>query len=618
MRVLIVSMPFAAVRPAMGPSLLVGHLRRIGVEAKVLYLNMSMARRLGAADFAYVADRAPTQALAGDWVFAEALFGSRPATDAAYVENFRQRFGRYTDDEASLETLARARAQAQPFLDVCLADVDWGAWDVIGFTSSFTQHIASLALARRIKERHPRLPIVFGGANCEDVMGLALHRNFPFVDFVCSGEADISFPRLVEALARGANPHGIPGVISRRDGRSYARTLVPERVRDLDDLPYPVFDDFFEQRAAMLPSERGRPAGILMESSRGCWWGQKHHCTFCGLNGLAMAYRSKSPERVLAEIIELADRYRAEHVEMVDNILDMGYFTSLLPEIARRRLKLQLFYETKANLGKEQLRLLRAAGVTAIQPGIESFSTGVLGLMRKGTSAVQNVQLLKWCTEIGIKAHWNLIYGFPGERPEDYAEMVSTIDSITHLEPPNGCGRIRLDRFSPNFEAAAELGLRDVRPDPSYRLMYDLPGEELADLAYYFEFDYTDGRNPDEYANGSEMAIRRWLQHHGGPGLVYADHDDRLAVWDFRPGARRSLSILDTCERLVYLHCDEHRSRRSIDRVVADSPYCGRDLDALLQGLVADRLMIHLDGRYLSLAVPLKRSGAPVEPAVVF
>ena len=60
--------------------------------------------------------------------------------------------------------------------------------------------MASLCLARLLKERFPHLRIAFGGANCETVMGEELHRQYPFIDFVVSGEADCSFPALMCAL----------------------------------------------------------------------------------------------------------------------------------------------------------------------------------------------------------------------------------------------------------------------------------------------------------------------------------------------------------------------------------------------------------------------------------
>src|SRR5262249_20771184 len=162
------------------------------------------------------------------------------------------------------------------------------------------------------------------------------------------------------------------------------------------------------------------------------WWGQRMHCTFCGLNGERMRFRSKSPTRVLSELASL----RAEHpglpIGVVDNILDMSYFHTVLPALAADGGALRLFYEVKANLRKEHVRLLRDAGVRDIQPGIESLSDGVLRLMRKGVSALQNIQLLKWCVELGVHPVWNVLWGFPGEDPAEYIRMARLVPLLTH------------------------------------------------------------------------------------------------------------------------------------------------------------------------------------------
>jgi len=596
-------MPFGAPRPAIGASLLKSELKRIGVTSRIVYLNMRFARLLGSRDYEEIAERMPTQSLAGDWVFSASLFGERPDADAAWADAFGERFTKYIGPEPALETLRRARAAAEGFLEDCLESVDWPAYDIVGFTSTFFQHVASLALAERVKERHPQVSIVFGGGNCEAEMGLQLHRSFPFVDFVCSGEADISFPALVEVLRDSSVDPDIPGVISRRDGRSHYTSLIPERVRDLDELPYPDYDDYFDQRLEIWPDDK-RSAGVLMETSRGCWWGEKHHCTFCGLNGTAMAFRSKSAERVLTEIEALSERYQPSFISMVDNILDMQYFRDVLPALRERRLTLQLFYETKANLTKEQLRLLVDAGVTTIQPGIESLSTSILRIMRKGTTAIQNVQLLKWCKELGIKAYWNLIYGFPGEDPLDYETTANIIESIQHLQPPVSLGSIRLDRFSPNYVTAQALGISNIRPDRSYGYVYALPEQQLHDLAYYFEHDYADGRDPETYVVEAHRAVRRWHEESQRRGLVFADHGEMLGIWDFRAGASQTVTILRGAERALYLYCDQYRSRSKINSFWEGLEAPHVDLDELLDRLVETRMMIELDERYLSLAIP--------------
>src|SRR5205807_8166536 len=124
---------------------------------------------------------------------------------------------------------------------------------------------------------------------------------------------------------------------------------------------------------------------LLFETSRGCWWGAKSHCTFCGLNGGAMAFRSKSSGRVMEELNYLVDKWHIDQVEAVDNILDMKYSNNVLPALALSPRPVHLFYEVKANLTRKQVQMLQRAGVRRIQPGIESLSDHVLQLMRKGT-----------------------------------------------------------------------------------------------------------------------------------------------------------------------------------------------------------------------------------------
>ncbi len=189
--------------------------------------------------------------------------------------------------------------------------------------------------------------------------------------------------------------------------------------------------------------------------------------------------------------------------------------------------------------------------------------------------------------------------------------MVPVIGAVTHLDAPQGVGAIRLDRFSPNFVSAVELGLCNVRPDRSYDQIYGLSPDELTDIAYYFEHDYVDGRTPRSYLTGVEAATDQWYIDAAGPGLVYVEHDDRLAVWDFRAAATRRLTILAGPERELYLFCDRHRSRTAVLTHAAEhglSPAAAADT---LDRWTAGRLMVSIDDRYLSVAV---RSTAAVVP----
>jgi len=601
MNVLFVVMPFGSIRPNIGVSLLKSHLARIGVVGKVLYLNMRYAHLVGATPYDAISENSLPQSLAGDWVFRSCLYRAQDSADDNYLAEFEERFSIADNPEFSRRSLEDCRAIADSFLRDCLDEVDWQSYDVVGFTSTFAQHVASLALAKLVKDHHPKVRVVFGGANCESTMGLQTHRSFPFIDFVCSGEGDRSFPQLVEALRADRPVDSIGGIIWRRHGNSCFASLTPQSETDMDTLPTPDYSDYFEQfkQFDLSPPNGG---GVPMESSRGCWWGQKHHCTFCGLNGGTMAFRSKSGRRVMEELGELCERYRQREFAMVDNIFDMKYFRDLLPTLQKRQIKLTLFYETKANLTKCQLRNMKDAGVEAIQPGIESLNSNVLRLMRKGTTALQNIQLLKWCKEIGIVPHWNLLYGFPGELSSDYEEMTRTIRALHHLQPPSGIARIRLDRYSPNFFDGANLGLIRIRPDRAYSFVYALPDRDIAEIAYFFDYDYADGRVPETYIGPAREAVVQWQTNHPNRGLHCVDHGDRLAIWDFRPHAARMVTVLSSRDRAVYLYCDQHRSLQQI-LALPEVDDQASSVVPVLSEWIGNRIMIGLDGQYLALAV---------------
>src|SRR5205823_2252091 len=145
--------------------------------------------------------------------------------------------------------------------------------------------------------------------------------------------------------------------------------------------------------------------------------------------------------------------------------------------------------------------------IRQIQPGIESLSTPILRLMRKGVTGLQNIRLLKWCAELGIRVDWNLLSGFPDEPAAEYARMAELMPSLVHLEAPRFTP-IQIQRFSPYFDRPEEFGLELTGPMPYYRYLYDVPERLLADIAYDYGHRYTDGRNPTDYTASAADAVR--------------------------------------------------------------------------------------------------------------
>ena len=605
--VLLVSMPFG---PLMSPSLALSLLQpqvvARGLTCRSEYFTLGFAERIGEPQYCKITNelRAFTRSFVGEWIFSHALYDWDATHDERYISEVLMRppswLGRNNTrppTPGEVRRLFEARDAASAYVDWCADRVVEMHPRIVGFTSVFQQHLASLALARRLKARLPDVFIVMGGANCEATMGVETVRQFPFVDAVVSGEADQVFAELAARVVRDEPTGGIPGVIPQASvagpaGLGPAPTA--PAVTDLDGLPYPDYADFFAQFERSRFGKKWQPS-VFVETSRGCWWGERMHCTFCGLNGATMAFRSKSAPRALGELKHLATSYPGCDIQVVDNILDLKYFKTLLPELAKEKLNVSLFYETKSNLKKEQVRLLRDSGVLTIQPGIESFSSKVLKQMKKGVSGLQNIQLLKWCKEIGVHPIWYLLMGFPGESPDDYYEMAALSARVCHLPKPSGVNVVRLDRFSPNFNEAGQLGFTKLRPLPFYEFLYDLPEPVRHNLAYYFAYDYKVPQDVARYADPLVKSVHAWTTTWRHSELVSVDLDDRLFLFDTRPRAKAPVSVLAGEDRELYLTCDA-----ITDSSALDAPSAAR-----LQAIAAGGLMLNEGAKYLSLAVPI-------------
>lgn len=593
-------MPFAdAGRPSMGVSLLAAEAQAAGWSAKVMYFNLTLAGDMGLEPYQRIATAFAPNLLVGEWFFADDLFGEEiPDAEAYLTDIFVPMAGQ---DQSLIDAMIEARHSRGAYLESCVAAIMAERPRVVGFTTTFHQTCACLAVARRLKALENPPVIVFGGANCEGEMGLQMIQSFAWIDYICCGESDTSFPQLLDRLLGGGAALPVAGVLEQGRADRPARSAP---VMDMNALPYPDFDGYFGDLAASKIA--GRFEGhLVLETSRGCWWGAKHHCTFCGLNGDTMAFRSKTPQRAFDEIDYLARRHNTHRIGFVDNILDMKYVTTLFPKLAAADFKADIFYEVKANLRYDQLKQMRAGGLTQIQPGIESFSDGVLKLMEKGCTGLQNIQLLRWSKELGIEVSWNILGGFPGEDPGDYAETARLLPKLAHLDPPCSCGMVRLDRFSPFHSRADAFGFRRMRPARAYFYVFPFGRRELNRLAYFFDFDYGDGRTPQDYLGAVQDRTRDWIASRYGPPETHprldARYDGRtLQISDSRPCATSPGHVLRGFAAELYARCDQ------VAKVGTLALAFGRpveEIEAALEDFERRKLLARSGDNVLSLAV---------------
>ena len=614
----LVYMPWGSVtRGSIAIGILKQCAKQIGVKADVHYLNIKFAEQMGLELYESISE---ASAFFPEWFFSSVLFGPQGLgllknswEDLLSTElgsKMAERLKELTNGSEEL-CLKIVNDYVPQYIDECLASVDWSQYRVIGFSATFAQTLASLLLAKRIKDRHPDLKIVLGGANVDSEMGFEVIKAFDWVDYVVHGEAERSFPQLLTNIYNEDYEQKIPGVSARRGCEIIPGFSDAQLLHNLNESPMPDYSDFIKE-AKRANIDKRFPLRLSFESSRGCWWGAKAHCTFCGLNGQNMAFRKKEPERVYDEVLKLAGEYRCLQFNATDNILDMGYFKQLLPRLAEANFDLSIFYEVKANLTREQVRKLAASGITQIQPGIESFDTELLRLMRKGVTAIQNIQLLKWCLEDGIDAYWNILYGFPGERAEQYKDLPRLLRLLSHLRPPSGMSPVIFERFSP-YHFEKEKFKLTLTPFPLYPMLYPSP-VEYDKVAYYFHGKWEgQTENPQEYISPALEVQQEWLARweEGKTAFYYEKGPGFLTLYDNRPlvkgaGLNFRRQNLNEKQSRVYLFCDEKRSFKAIAQMLnegSEKPLPEEKLRIMLEQFVNQGLMFSEDDSYLSLAV---------------
>ena len=596
----LVSLPFTSLQyPNLGISLLAGGLRRRGIDCEISYLAFGFAEAIGIDTYAFLSHEKFYQAFLGEWIFSALVYDRPEALDIEYLVDVLPDFAAPLETVLITTLALAARKAAEDFIEHCAKDMAARQPALVGVTTSFQQNMASIAFARALKRHAPETTILFGGANCEAELGEALLENFDCIDAVCSGEGDVAFPTFVEAFSPSTALPEVPGIATRK---SKPDEQPGRMITALDDLPIPDFSDFysrFDQTSGL--SDLLQPAPTI-ETSRGCWWGAKHHCTFCGLNGNAMTYRSKSPDRALEEFRTQARRYGPDFV-VVDNILDYAYFDSLLPMLRDDPTPFLMHFEVKSNLFPKHIKAMAEAGIRKIQPGIETLDSGILKLMRKGVTALQNLQTLKLCAQAGIFVDWGFIFGFPGEAPLSYDRMADLIPLLHHLQPPAAFAPVRADRFSPYFTNPGDHNVQ-LKPAKPYRYIYAGVGDDLGKFSYHHEMFASDIDNSKNYTRRAKEAVLTWATCHSDARFFIVDDTCSEAVLhDSRAGREEERIHLSRLETDIIRMCACIVSQ---DRVlVALEPHYSKSqssnaIDRLLEGgiLTAERSSL--------LALPLK------------
>jgi ribosomal peptide maturation radical SAM protein 1 len=487
--------------------------------------------------------------------------------------------------------------------------------DLVGLTTTYSQLFSSLCMARALKQEKPSLQIVLGGW-AASLAGPSLLAEYPFVDFVVVGEGELRLLHLVRCLLEGKRAIAPEtGVLARNNltrGRfspCHQEPCTNWEVANLDELPIPDFDEYHERALENKVLSR-----MPIEGSRGCWWDRRSKtgdifaaCHFCGLNDRAVR-RDKSIARIVETMKRLSSRYHNTRFYFTDNLLRLSGRRQFAKAIRAAGRSYQFGLDIRADIDASTLLDLKEAGCARVEIGVEGLSTAYLQRLNKGTSAIQNLHVMRACYELEIPSTSNLIVGFPGATPLEVDETRRTILNAAIFYAPLYPGVFWMDPHSAVFSQPGRFGVKNTRMNKHFQKC--LPADVCSRLKLpWFDFDI-EGEPADwkpvlEACKKWEALHRRIQKKPLAFGIAktffYFDGGEFLELIDCRNGIMSM--ILPSLRRDVYLYCMEIRSRRQIARHFQDQITEEELVEKILEPLVARGVMFKESDQYLSLAV---------------
>ena len=571
----LVNMPFAMPLVApLGINVLCGALRKAGFRVRCRFANIDFAERIPEELYDYPASNGlNVDVMLGDWLFSDSLFGPDPERDRRFLELLREENKherliwnrRYHSLDDLLGDLPLLKREAVRCVEKTAAALTDGSTRIVGCSSTFFQRLASLALLKRVRERNPEVVTFLGGADCERDAGMEAALRFPFVDYVFCGEGDLTVPEMVRRVLENNRSAELPfGVFDRAKaerGVPEVACVPGEAIAESDPT------DYYE-RICGSRLHRASVKKYFLESSRGCWKGERQHCSFCGLNGERIAYRRKKPERVLAELRRGYRQFGCRIFLTSDTVLDLNRMRGPLRTFGEEAPDTVISYETVSTLTEEQIRFLSDCGVMVIQSGIETLHPNHIRLLNKGNDTLSSIALLKFTLENRIQVLWNMLSGIPGDSPEEYRWVMELVPKIIHLPGPNW-GAIRFDKFSLYWREPERFGLK-LEPMKGYRILMPEGSVSLDRWALFY-----DNRNPAACTSQEEIAevrktVDAWYRD-SHPAKYHVEFAAPGLLRDTRPCAAVAEYRLSPVEQAVLQAARSPVARSAVEALTKNS-----------------------------------------------
>jgi radical SAM superfamily enzyme YgiQ (UPF0313 family) len=288
----------------------------------------------------------------------------------------------------------------------------------------------AVAVSRAVREKYPRVPIVWGGYFASLYTDATL--NAKYVDFVIKGQGEDTLLELIDAL-RGSRDFSHIRGLAFKDPFGLKVYNKERPLKSPDEFPWPPYHRLDPAKYIAHTFLGSRTA--VHQASIGC----PFRCNFCGVVPVYDREKMESPERTAAILGHLQKQYGINAVQFYDNnfFLREDHAVELAERIAP--LKLKWWCEARVDIvlrySDDTLRKLREAGCVMIFFGVESGSNAALESMKKQLTAEQTIELAARIRQFGIVPEYSFIFGNPADAERDVAENIRFIRRIKKVNP---------------------------------------------------------------------------------------------------------------------------------------------------------------------------------------
>ena len=377
------------------------------------------------------------------------------------------------------EVLAGPRDEIQTLiLELAAAHIPVDV-DLVGFTCPFPGMLLSaLLVGQWLGETRPRACRVLGGGFPSTSMrSVSDPRLFDFIDYLVLDDGEVPLTQICARLEGRADDVPLVRTFARADGEVVwhgEASAAPPRFRDLPAPDYRGVEvsryvSLLGQAAASVPRLLNEGFWLKLTAAHGCYWKK---CAFCDIHLSYIGDFDPLPARELADQMDaLHEQTGVSSFHFTDEAAPPPLLVNLALELLRRGRTYEFWGNVRYDVGftPDRCRLLAAAGLIAVSGGIEIASDELLPKIAKGITVPQVVKVLQAFATAGVMTHSYLIYGFPGETPQDTINSMEIVRQLmaTKLLSSAHYHQFMMTIHSPIGKNPELFGLRVTGPTPA-------------------------------------------------------------------------------------------------------------------------------------------------------